>query len=632
VTAGAGPLSSRPHGGNSEPVHAPEVPFSLRSWMTAVGEITCAVNAAEPLVALLGRVARQACRLIGFEYCAVLLADPAGERLEVAGSSGLTADYVALVSDGGSLLLHPSGPALDTPAARAYREHRTVAVPDVDAAPHYGRLRGLAERQGYRALLAAPLRTAAGQSGVLVGYSVAAREFSRAEQELVELLADQGALALENARLRSAEQAVIGELSRANEELRRRRAVLEWSEQQHRALMELALADVGLAGLVASLADTLHASVTVEDADGATLARAPERNYRPPPSGAARRRTPMRAVLAAQARSYEVVRIPSGGPGRPGSAAVGHPLTVEPGAWVAPVVLGGALAGRLWVIDPRATPAPVERRVIERFALVVGMELLKRRHLADAEARLSGDLIGQLLRPDGPEDRDVHERAAALGHDLSRPHVIAVLTAEPALGAGHGRELVRAAAQAGGGLVGPYAGGHILLVPAEPDPVPMLRRVFEQVRRAVGDRSVVTMVAGPSAGPGGHAEAYRIAAGAARLRGAAHPGGFLDVRELGLAALLLERGTPEALRRFAERLLGPVAAYDARRGGDLMPTLRAWLAAGCSSPEAAAMLVVHPNTVAYRLARVEQLIGRSLRRPDTRLEMQLALTVDDVAG
>ena len=69
--------------------------------------------------------------LIGFEYCAVLLADPAGERLEVAGSSGLTADYVALVSDGGSLLLHPPGPALDTPAARAYREHRTVAVPDV---------------------------------------------------------------------------------------------------------------------------------------------------------------------------------------------------------------------------------------------------------------------------------------------------------------------------------------------------------------------------------------------------------------------------------------------------------------------------------------------------------------------
>jgi GAF domain-containing protein len=626
-------LSSCLREGDSERVRAPEVPVSLRSWMTAVGEITSAVNAAEPLVALLGCVARQACALIGFEYCAVLLADPTGVRLEVAGSSGLTADYVALVSDGGSLLLHPSGPALDTPAARAYREHRTVAVPDVHEAPDYGRLPLLAQRQGYRALLAAPLRTAAGQSGVLVGYSVVAREFSRTEQELVELLADQGALALENARLRSAEQAVIGELSRANEELRRRRAALEWSEQQHRALMELALADVGLGDLVASLADTLHASVTVEDAEGATLARAPERNYRPPPGAAARRRLWTRAGPAGQTHGYEVVRVPVGGPGRPGPAAVGHPLTVEPGAWVAPVVLGGELVGRLWVIDPRVTPAPVERRVIERFALVVGMELLKRRHLADAEARLAGDLIGQLLRPGGPEDLEVIERAAALGHDLTRLHVVAVLTAAPALGPGRGRELVRAASDADGEvLAGPYAGGHVLLVPADPDPVPLLRRTFEQVRRAVGSRGVVTMVAGPSAGPGGHAEAYRIAVGAARLRGTAGPGGFLDVRELGLTALLLESGTPEALRRFADRLLGPVAAHDARRGGDLVPTLRAWLAVGCSAPAAAAALVVHPNTVAYRLARVEQLIGRSLRRPDTRLELQLALTVDDVAG
>jgi GAF domain-containing protein len=608
------------------------VPGSLRSWMTAVGEITRALHAAEPLDALLGRVARQACSLIGFEYCAVLLADPARERLEIAGSSGLSADYVALVSEGGSLPVNPPGPALDTPAARAYREQRTVAVPDVRQAPDYGRLRLLAERQGYRALLAAPLRTAAGQSGVLVGYSVAARDLRPGEQELLGLLADQAALALESTRLRSAQQAVIGQLSRANEELRRSRAVLERCEQQHRALMELALADVGLGGLVASLADTLHASVTVEDAEGAPLAHAPERDYRPPPSAAARRHLPARAALDAQARSYQVVRMPAGRPGRPGAAAVGHPLTAEPGAWVAPVVLSGELVGRLWVIDPRTTPASTERRVIERFALVVGMELLKWRHLAGAEARLSGDLIGQLLRADGPEDA-VLERAAALGHDLRRPHVVAVLTAEPALDAGRGRELVRAASEAGAGtLVGPYAGGHVLLVPAEPDPAPLLRRTFERVRGAVGDRGVVTLVAGPAAGPGGHAEAHRIAAGAARLRGVAATGGFVDIRELGLTALLLDSGTPESLRRFADRLLGPLAAHDARRGGDLLATLRVWLATGCSTAETATTLVVHPNTVAYRLAKLEQLTGRSLRRSDVRLELQLALTVAAVVG
>jgi hypothetical protein len=41
-------------------------------------------------------------------------------------------------------------------AARAYREGRTIVVPDVRDAPDYGRLRHLAPTQGYQALLASP--------------------------------------------------------------------------------------------------------------------------------------------------------------------------------------------------------------------------------------------------------------------------------------------------------------------------------------------------------------------------------------------------------------------------------------------------------------------------------------------
>ena len=168
------------------------------------------------------------------------------------------------------------------------------------------------------------------------------------------------------------------------------------------------------------------------------------------------------------------------------------------------------------------------------------------------------------------------------------------------------------------------------VVPADPDPVPLLRRTFEQRpargrepwRGDDGGRAV--------AGPAATRRRTGSPRGRPGSRRTAGPGGFLDVRELGTTALLLESGTPDAPARFADRLLGRSLAHDARRGGELVPTLRAWLAAGCSAPAAAAALVVHPNTVAYRLARVEQLTGRSLRRPDTRLELQLALTVDDV--
>jgi DNA-binding PucR family transcriptional regulator len=39
---------------------------------------------------------------------------------------------------------------------------------------------------------------------------------------------------------------------------------------------------------------------------------------------------------------------------------------------------------------------------------------------------------------------------------------------------------------------------------------------------------------------------------------------------------------------------------------------------------------VHRNTVTYRLGRIEQLTGRSLRDNNVRLELQLALTVREI--
>ena len=206
-------------------------------------------------------------------------------------------------------------------------------------------------------------------------------------------------MALETARLRAEQQEVIRELSLANEEMRRGRAVLEWAERQHHQLMQLVLDEVELPELVGALASALRASVTVEDTDARVLASAPAEGYCPPPAPAARRAGAARAALKAQeasGRRYTVARVPVRGPnGRvPGATAA---------AWAAPVVVGGELAGRLWVTDPPAEPEPVQLRVIERFALVVALLLLQQRHLLDVQSRLSGDLLGDLLRDGGPD-------------------------------------------------------------------------------------------------------------------------------------------------------------------------------------------------------------------------------------
>ncbi len=613
----------------------PEVPASLRSWMSAVSEIVRSVNAAEPLEKVLTRVAIQACELIGFEFCAVMLADERRECLHIAGCSGLTPDYLAQISDGRSLQIRPPGPDLDTPAACAYREDRTIVVPDVRKAPAYGRLRHLAPVGGYQALLAAPLRGSADLAGVIVGYSVIARQFSGPEVELIELLGSQAAIAMETARLRAEQQEVIRELSQANDELLRGRAVLEWAEQQHHQLMQLVLDEVELQELVGALASALRASVTVEDADGRVLASAPAEGYCPPPAAGARRAHAARAALTAQeapGRRYTVARVPV--PEANGRVTATGRSRGGAAAWAAPVVVGGELAGRLWVTAPPVDPEPVQLRVIERFALVVALLMLQQRHLLDVQSRLSGDLLGDLLRDGGPvRPQAVLDRAAAIGHDLSQPHVLALLTVDAAVPVTvRLPELARAAAEPGPApLVGRYDGDYVLLLPAEPDPGDALRRVLVRVGQAVGTQGRVTVAAGPVARDlAGYATAFRVARGAAALRQASGRGGFVDVGGLGLSALLLEMGTPDALRRFAVNVLQEVEAHEERFGGDLLATLRAWLSAGCSTAVAADDLVVHRNTINYRLGRIEQLTGRSLRDSSVRLELQLALTIRDV--
>jgi DNA-binding PucR family transcriptional regulator len=160
-----------------------------------------------------------------------------------------------------------------------------------------------------------------------------------------------------------------------------------------------------------------------------------------------------------------------------------------------------------------------------------------------------------------------------------------------------------------------------------------LRRVLAKAAQAVGGHGVVTMVAGPVAGDtAGYATAFRVARGALALHLAGGlAGGFIDAGALGLSALLLEIGTPDALRRFSARLLEPLEAHEQRHGGDLIATLSAWLAAGCSTAAAAQALVVHRNTVTYRLGRVEQLTGRRLTDSSTRLELQMALMIRGIA-
>jgi DNA-binding PucR family transcriptional regulator len=88
---------------------------------------------------------------------------------------------------------------------------------------------------------------------------------------------------------------------------------------------------------------------------------------------------------------------------------------------------------------------------------------------------------------------------------------------------------------------------------------------------------------------------------------------------------LLDSVPTPVLRSFRERLLGPLAEYDAQHSAELLPTLRSFLACDGSWSACASRMYVHVNTVRYRIGRIEDITGRDLSALPDRVDFFLAL-------
>ncbi|MDA0159893.1 helix-turn-helix domain-containing protein [Solirubrobacter ginsenosidimutans] len=122
-----------------------------------------------------------------------------------------------------------------------------------------------------------------------------------------------------------------------------------------------------------------------------------------------------------------------------------------------------------------------------------------------------------------------------------------------------------------------------------------------------------------------HVEALQAGRVAALARGAA--AAVTRYERVELVALLAS-DFPRA-RAFVGTRLGSLAAPD-ESAGRLRETVLAFLVAGGSATRVAKLLFVHQNTVAYRVKRAEELLGR--RVTDDPIELTCALTLAAVLG
>jgi GAF domain-containing protein len=552
-------------------------------------ELAALVETARDLASLsdprgvLDAIVRRARTLLGADAAYLTLADAErGDTYMRATAGSVSARF--------QTLRLPRGAGLGGLVAQTRRPYWTADYPGDSRYRHTSEIDAAVDEEGLVAICGTPLLVEGEFVGVLFAANRRSRAFSRDEIALLGSLAALAAVSLVQTRAAAETAEALAALSEAH-------ASIQQAAAAHDRFAGVVLSGGGVHDIAAALGELLGCWVAVLDADEQRLA-----SY-----GAAPAAGPDEDPLA-------------GCPAVRRSAETGR-LAEADGVWAVAATAAGQRLGTL-VLGGCERLDSGQGRTVERAAMVTALVLLFRLRAAEADQRVRTDLLTDLLaRPgDGAVDRGLVDRGRLLGLRLQKPHVVTVCR----YGGVRPRGLLLAAGQAGPGrgLAGEHHGSVVALVPGS-DPSAAASGLAGRLAGEDGP-GVTVGAAGPVVPARGLGAAYgeaRRAADALLALGLTGRGGAL--RDLGFVGLVAAEDGDVA--DYLERVLGPLLAYDQRRGSDLLGTLEAYFAAGSNLRGAAAALHVHVNTVGQRLDRVAGLLGDDWQHPDRALELQLAL-------
>lgn len=610
-------MASTPFGGGS-------ADGELSRWMEAMTESLRAINGEQDLPEVLTMIARQTCDLLSLQQCGVWVLDAESGVFRIEGWHGLSPGYIAR-SNTEPMRLDEATASTGPPTARAALTGQPVFVRDVYSEPGLDRWRDNMAREGLRSVVAAPMRTADKTLvGTLTGYDASERSFNSEDLGQLALLSDHAAAAIIAASRRQRECAAHAALSVAHEQLRSQQKTVSRLRGLQQELTRLLLEDAGLDGIAHFLGRRLDAAVVIDTEDGARLAASPERAAVP------EEHMPDSEWIAGALASGRATEI--------GSAGLPICLVPIPGS--------GSPTARIWLVGNRAGRFDEdERQSMEGCALLIALERTQMERQAEAEARLTKDLLADLLSPAAMMHADsVMARALTLGHDPHGRHTLVAFVQVPGLGRAADRQnrltkaLLDAAHHARPRPVIGSVGDAVVALLSNGDSsragstanADLLSTLVERARQVtngnarcvIGSQDVLLRDV---------EESLTIVLRAGQLVTESSPS-IVRLADFGVHGLLLESATSERLIQFARKTLGPLVDLDASRQTGLVRTLRIWFDVGMSARETSKRLYVHPNTVGYRLKRVASATDLDLSKPADLMTLQLALMIDRISG
>jgi sugar diacid utilization regulator/putative methionine-R-sulfoxide reductase with GAF domain len=521
---------------------------------------------------LLGLIVRQAHKLMDVDVTWLALIDEERQRVVVKVASGAQTDsfvrmWVGVGVGVGGLAVRDRRPVL-------VRDHRQYDHPTTDL------VKRTLQAEGVVSLLSVPMVFEGRPVGVLYGGSRTPTDFSETAVSVFTALAGQAAVSIANSRL-------YRDLAAQNDTLERTFAL-------HRSLSDAALTGGGMAGIARELATIIDRDVVVERTD-----------------------------VTSRAMTYT--------PAGADSASRGSPAVDEDAAGHAvDIVAGDEVLGRIQATGTGPL-SDLEQNALQQAATVMALEILKERAALEAEWRLRGELLEEILQADGDWSEGLLLRSERFGVDLGVSHCLAVIEPLEARDPAHLLLVVRTALHRdlgdGTGLVCKRGDRVLVALAQELEPASAAIRVVLDKAHKAG----IPAVCGISTPRGNLTVGLKEAEGALGLARAAGPGELVCHDSLGPLRFLLDAPDTTEMARLVVELLGPIAAYDRKRGGgEILETLRVYLDVGGNRPAVAKRCHIHVSTVKYRMRKASEFLDRSLSDPQTRFELTLAYRLLDL--
>ena len=159
-----------------------------------------------------------------------------------------------------------------------------------------------------------------------------------------------------------------------------------------------------------------------------------------------------------------------------------------------------------------------------------------------------------------------------------------------------------------------------------------LAALRDHLEDALAPATVSIGVSAPATGAVPVARAFRQAREALGLTG---KGGGPRIRffdQIHPQNRLLDTQSTEGLCAIYDETIGPLADHDAQKRTALLHTLETYLAEERSLSRTAEILHMHRNTLAKRITRIEDILGRSLAATDDVVAIGLGLRARDLLG